>query len=89
MSVQKWQGDFNGRVYDVRSVTVVGHADNLVLGEEKGASKLNKRDILMVSQLQEWWAKEGKEKQSQSQSEDPRGESEKELKICDIVPSSK
>ena len=89
MSVQKWQGDFNGRVYDVRSVTVVGNADNLVLGEEKGASKLNKRDKLMVSQLQEWWAKEGKEKQSQSQSEDPRGESEKELKICDIVPSNK
>ena len=43
MAVQKWQGCLNGRVYDARSVTVVGDVNNSALASETISSN-NKRD---------------------------------------------
>ena len=65
MSVQLYQGFRNGRVFDARSVTVVGHSEKDLSHED--CKPLNKRDGLKVKELIEWWDKEGRDKQSQSQ----------------------
>ena len=64
MSIQMYQGFLNGRVFDARSVTVVGHSEKVTI--EKELSLLNKRDKTKLDELRKWWAKEGKEKNSQS-----------------------
>ena len=83
MAVQKWRGCLNGRVYDARSVTVVGDVNNSALASET-ISLNNKRDEIKVKELQEWWDNEGKQKQSQSEELH-----EMEMRFCDILPSTK
>ena len=86
MAVQIWQGYRNGRVYDARSVTVVGHAEKELQDELTNDKDLNKRDRSKVEELQEWWSKEGKEKQSQSEELQI---DENQIQFCDIRPSNK
>jgi len=86
MAVQIWQGFPNGRVYDARSVTVVGHADILLSDMDEHTIILNKRDKIKVQELKDWWAKEGKEKQSQSQE---MHDNENQLQFCDISSTTK
>ena len=49
MSIQMYQGFLNGRVFDARSVTVVGHSEKVTI--EKELSLLNKRDKTKCSLL--------------------------------------
>ena len=86
MSVQMYNGYPNGRVFDARSVTVIGNVEKIPLENQSDLSNLNKRDLLKLKLLQDWWTKEGKEKQSQSQELE---DTENQLRFCDIVSTTK
>ena len=86
MAVQIWQGFHNGRVFDARSVTVIGHTEILLPNMDEHNTILNKRDKNKVQELKDWWAKEGKEKQSQSEE---MNEHKDQLQFCDISATTK
>ena len=86
MAVQKWQGDFNGRVYDARSVRVVGDVHPSHYANEENSPVQNKRDKIYVKQLQRWWEREGQQKQTQSQSEELHPNLD--ARFVDVVPST-
>ena len=81
-----YNGYPNGRVFDARSVTVIGNVEKIPLENQSDLSNLNKRDLLKLKLLQDWWTKEGKEKQSQSQELE---DTENQLRFCDIVSTTK
>ena len=81
-----YNGYPNGRVFDARSVTVIGNVEKIPLENQSDLSNLNKRDLLKLKSLQDWWTKEGKEKQSQSQELE---DTENQLRFCDIVSTTK
>merc|ERR1711997_996863 len=81
-----YNGYPNGRVFDARSVTVIGNVETIPLENQSDLSNLNKRYLLKLKLLQDWWTKEGKEKQSQSQELD---DNENQLRFCDIVSTTK
>ena len=84
MSVQMYQGFRNGRVFDARSVTVVGHSENNLSHDD--SAQLNQRDKLKVKELCDWWDKEGRDKQSQSQE---LKENENYIEFREITSSTK
>ena len=84
MSIQMYQGYRNGRVFDARSVKVVGHCENVVNDEDFQA--LNKRDKIKIDELKKWWEREGKEKNSQSQE---LADNQNLLEFCNITSSTK
>ena len=81
-----YNGYPNGRVFDARSVTVIGNVEEIPLKNKSDLSNMNKRDLLKMKLLQDWWTKEGKEKQSQSQELE---DTENQLRFCDIVSTTK
>ena len=84
MSIQLYQGFRNGRVFDARSVKVVGHCENVV--SDKDFQALNKRDKTKIEELKKWWKREGKEKNSQSQE---LTDNQNLLEFCSITSSTK
>ena len=84
MAIQIYQGFRNGRVFDARSVKVVGHCENVV--NDKDVQALNKRDKTKIEELKKWWKREGKEKNSQSQE---LIDNQNLLEFCSITSSTK
>jgi len=84
MSIQMYQGYRTGRVFDARSVKVVGHCENVLNDEDLQA--LNKRDKIKIDELKNWWKIEGKEKNSQSQE---LTDNQNLLEFCSISSSTK